>query len=512
MKLAVGLIFDKIQIVNLMTEVDRNENMRQMLELALTYGRKYKSAQTGYLHYCYSLPEEVHLPIPIAENFLYALALFRTRLTENINEAKGILDGLFHFQNTNENEMAFGNFPIYLHEYPVCKDRFLGLQVGLPLYWILKNFHQILGQDLKKRVEKTLVLLIKQSLKTHSERPATYPTAVKLASIAKAGGVLLQNQEFIEAGDELLKELIAHPDLYAWFCPSSMGTMLTGLMLVYNKLSESPWKRFWEHLQQTWHRRIGCYIGPALKEWQQGGGAQVTVYDLCLSYFSGSFSARILRENPAHLETTLIPFSENVFSEIPIPFSLEGQICNAKWTMYHGTSIAYSVVDTENLVINPIYEKGFHPLRVIWSDSQQIHSLVFQGLNHKIIKFAADNAFIDIFVKYNQTFEEESREGAKELTLFMDAHEGIEFLVSGERSSTFMLGEEVSIKSGPFKCILKFTQTEGTGRFLGHRMMANRPSQMDIKGSKRFNAYDWQISLRTIQRTENTSIHIRLQF
>ncbi len=52
---------------------------------------------------------------------LFALALLRSRTTENILEAKAIVDNLLHFQ-LKEGPSA-GNFPKYLHEYPNCKQR-----------------------------------------------------------------------------------------------------------------------------------------------------------------------------------------------------------------------------------------------------------------------------------------------------------------------------------------------------------------------------------------------------
>ena len=147
---------------------DRNESMRQLIELAINYGRKRQSSQTGYLHYCYGVHEqEIHLPIPVVENFLFALALLRSRLIDNVTEAKLILEGLLHFQNRQpENPMA-GNFPIYLHEFPVCNDRFAGIQVAGVIYWILKLYHQGLGQELKKRLEEAFLSAVNHALRMH---------------------------------------------------------------------------------------------------------------------------------------------------------------------------------------------------------------------------------------------------------------------------------------------------------------------------------------------------------
>ena len=61
---------------------------RDLLDRILQFSRKLQSAQTGFLHLNYqALPEEQQDSIPLVENFLFALALLRSRTAENIQEA-----------------------------------------------------------------------------------------------------------------------------------------------------------------------------------------------------------------------------------------------------------------------------------------------------------------------------------------------------------------------------------------------------------------------------------------
>src|SRR5438105_2193850 len=102
------------------------DGLKQLLEMALSAGRNWQSPQTGYVQYCYNIQDESrHDTIPTLENVLFAYALMRSRLADNINEAKDLLNRLLFFQN-KENDASHGNFPIYLHEFPFCKDRLLG--------------------------------------------------------------------------------------------------------------------------------------------------------------------------------------------------------------------------------------------------------------------------------------------------------------------------------------------------------------------------------------------------
>lgn len=481
---------------------ERIENMRQLVDMAMSCARKRQSAQTGYIHYCHHLQdEEPHLPIPIVENFLFALALLRSRTIENVNEARTILDGLLHFQNQSEESMAAGNFPIYMHEYPICKDRFTGVQAAMAIFWILKQFHQVVGQDLKKRLEGSFVNLLAHALKTHSEKPAPYAIAIKIAALAKSGGILLLRQDFEAAGQRMLDQLHANRDPLSWYCPASLGAILSALAMVYPRLSESPWADFWKFLGETWHRHTCAYVGPAFKEWQYGEEPQVTLYDYFLGYFSGGFSERALQDSLVHLETTLIPAYEDVLATPHYPVRIEGSYGEVKWHLFHNKLLAYCFIE-KSPEINPVNIKGFHPMRIVWGDRQRVHTFVCQGGNSKATEFAPVPNGVDIIFELSNAVEVEDREKSRETIFFIDIHEGLDMLISGQKATTFALGEEIMIRSGACGLLLTFHLQEGDGRFLGHRMLGNRQSQLNLKGKRRYHAYDWQIFMRTVQRSD----------
>ena len=98
--------------------------VRQLVELAVTSGRSHQSPQTSFVHWCHTRGDEtVNHTIPLYENFLFCLALMRMRTQQNITEAKEILARLLAFQAED------GNYPVYLHEYPLCRDRYNGAQI-----------------------------------------------------------------------------------------------------------------------------------------------------------------------------------------------------------------------------------------------------------------------------------------------------------------------------------------------------------------------------------------------
>lgn len=119
------------------------------LELAIAAGRKRQSSRTGFIHY---FPGDASLSdtIPIYENFCFALALFRQKTTESVLEGKSLVEKLLAFQLDN------GNFPTYLHEFPIGWDFHLGLKIAPVLIHILDKFHTVLPSDYKDKLQTSL--------------------------------------------------------------------------------------------------------------------------------------------------------------------------------------------------------------------------------------------------------------------------------------------------------------------------------------------------------------------
>lgn len=496
------------------------ETMRVLLELALSSANRRKSTQTGFLHYCYHASEqEPHLPIPLVENFLFALALLRSRTMENIKEAKGLLNQLLFFQNRTGEANENGNFPIYIHEFPSCKDYYTGIHVSFIICWILRHFHHILGQELKSRLEESLKATIEHILFIHAEKRISYFIEIKIGAVLVAAGQLLENPGLCSQGFSILDRLNGKEDETAWYCPESLGEIAVSLLLVYPSLNNSPWKSLWDHLQLTWHRNTASYAGPALKERQQGFEPQVTLYDFLCGYFSDQLSDRALNESWVHLKAVLIPPSEERFSLLNYPVVYQKELQGAVWYLHHSEKMAYSGIflSPSSTVVSKILEgenhdplannKGMHPFRLIWGDKHRVHTLVCQGGNVCKMSCQMPSLIFDL----GKSIDVEDREKNREVMFFLDAQENMQFLVEEEKSSTFLLGDGISIKDRKIQIHLKFLLLEGEGRFLGHRMLGNRPAQLETKGNHRYEAYDWQVFLRTISRSEHCRIQVLLE-
>lgn len=475
----------------------KTETVRQLVDMAVAAGRARQSLQTGYIHHFYHPQnDEAHLTIPLIENFLFVLALLRTKTVENMTEAKEMLEKLLNFQNWEEG-MHRGNFPIYLHDYPSCKDRFLGAALLPIFYWIHKEFHHVLGNELKSKFESSINALLQHSLKTHYEKAAPYPIGMKIAAAAHAFGTLFGIPAVQSHSQLMLEEYRNTPEMTSWCTPAALADILIALQMVYPSISKSPWKALWDHLESTWHQHTSSYCGPAVKESQQGFEPQVTPYDLFAASFTEKFSARALVGDTVHLYGALVQQTEDRFFPASYPVKKQGMLGGNTWQMEATSPFACSTINKQE-ALNPSLEKAFHPFKLVWGSQKRLHTLVCQGGNSDQIIITPDR---DIVFTLRPEIFLEDREKNREVIFFVDMHEECVITVSGHAANTFRLEDKILIRSGEMVIELTFRLTEGEGDFMGHIMPGNRPSQLALKGSNRFAAYDKQLFLRTLRRS-----------
>ena len=458
-----------------MTEIDRTEGMRKLLDLTLASGRVRQSPNTGFVHYTYhALDGEDRDSIPLVENFLFALALLRMRTSEAVAEGKALLDKLLHFQNSDGQK---ANFPVYLHEYPECKDRYVAAHLLPIFYWVLKKFQQILGADLRERMETTAQLLLAHCLQNYQERVPGYSVAIKIAAAEQAFAQLKEGSSD-RLNDHLLESLRANAGSN-WHCPTQIADTLVALQMVYPTISDSPWSPFWNAICETWHRETCSYSGPAVKELEAGFEPQATLYDLYLGYLSGKFSARALKGHPYQLQGALIQSCSDPLINVP----------------QKGYAFSLFVKEDNG-------DKGYYPFRLLWGNEKRVHTFACSKGNATLIEMRETSEEIELKFHLPDPVNLEEREKNRDVAFYMDLHEEIKLLINGHASNTFRVGDLVSLSSGELQISLKFSVEEGAdAEFFGHWMLGNRPSQVSVKGENRFQAYDWQLFLRAVKRT-----------
>ena len=114
----------------------------RFIDLAMAAAQKRKSQMTGFVH--------IGDAIPIYENVCFAMALFKQKKGDTVLEAKELILRLIEFQSKE------GNFPVSLHEFPVCHDIKMGLKIAPIFIRILKQFESVLGLEFSKKVNESL--------------------------------------------------------------------------------------------------------------------------------------------------------------------------------------------------------------------------------------------------------------------------------------------------------------------------------------------------------------------
>lgn len=419
--------------------------------IAITAGRKYVRPETGFFHYTYhALPNVPHVTIPVYENLNWALANFQLKSQEGVLEGKRLLERLLPYQNSE------GEFPVYLHEYPVVHDNFLGAYLFQPLFYILRDFGNVIGSDLKNRLKDCLKQLIDALKKRYEERSPQGHIKFKVGTALWA----------INQDDTLLKDCLGH---------LVSSTQIADLE--FAKDLDTPHMPAWPDLY--WHRGMQVYCGPAYNERQEGASPEITLLDLMMG------SERKKELTPHHVNAALIQSCP-----VPVKENVRGIKQGSKW--------AYAALEQEGEL--PLYhQQGFHLFRFLIQGEKEIDSMAIQGGKFQKVTFVEEENKIIFDFHLPLEFETEHREKSRELELFISLGAHFDY-------STFKLNETVTVTFQHAKVKLTFRQISGTGDFVGHRSQGDRPAQL-AKGG----IFDWILSLRTLRRSTDAVIQLEIE-
>lgn len=483
---------------------------RQMVDLAVSCGRRFQSPQTGFIHYFYSKrDEEGHDTIPLYDNFLFTLALLRFRMKHSVEEAKTLLPKLLAFQN-----LESGNFPRYLHDYPKCFESYQAAKLLPVFYFVQKDYRGILGQELVDQLQNASRNALEYCFSMVKEKEPPFQIAIKMACSAKAFGALWNEKDWIDRGEKLLDKLNeeSKQDAFGtWFSPQYIGDTLTSLQMIYQEgIEESPWAHFWELLSRSFDPKTFSYVGPSLQDEQYKEEPKCTLYDFALGHLFKTFNYRCFLVQPIQLQAALVHTNPNPLIPKQTPFVYESSVAGYNWVMQRKEAYTISSLQKKGH-LDPHREKRFQPFRLLWGDLNKLHTLVCQGGNVSTVDFLMQDEGMQLDVLVDGPVPEDQRGGVHELAFFCDREEGLQVFVEEQKATTFKLGDKVTIETETLRIHLRFYMEKGQGRFFGHIMPGNRPSQVACYGKRRFEAYDWQISLRTVQRYSPCELRVMVQ-
>lgn len=430
-----------------------NDQERELIELVIKTNRGRQSQKTGYIS-----QEEA---INSYDNFLFCLALFRSRSHDNVLEAKKLLEKLLYFQQSLPEVGSVGNFPVLLSDYPFCNDHLQALRILYVLLWIMREFSSVLGAELRLRVDKAIGQAKEFLQKVHKEVKFPYWAKVKLA---------------VSLDHELL-DLADTSDMRTWGDPHCLAEMI----IAYQLQPIGNWKPFWDYLRKCWHRPSHAFVGPAFKLASQSPLLQLAM---------GLFLEKLPQQDSYPLQAALLR-TQNEYREISLPHTFSGANERFSWQVVQEESYAYATVTGQQ---SPELMPGFFPVHLVAGS----HSLCLQapsGYSPEPFVFTIPEAIF-----------QEDREKARALVICFDDHKETDVLVNGEKATCFDLTNTLEIQLGKQRYQLAFSILSGDGCFLGHISRSNRSGRQ----CDRFTATDVQVFIRACHGTLPTTLQVTM--
>jgi hypothetical protein len=443
---------------------------RRFLELALKSGKKFMSSQSGYV----SASEG---SVNLYHNFLYALALFRSKSHTLIQEARPLLDKLLYLQQNFSELDSFGAFGRYLHDFPTSCDRASSIRILRVLYWIKKEFYNVLGKTLAQKLDQAMHRLLlycqneisKYTLATHLVLSSE---ALFCAIKAQKSTLSLDEEILVQLDTEALSDCIASYHV----CPE---------LLDYTPL--------WHYLAKSWHAPSHSFVGPGFSLMQDGFEPQVSLYDYYMALFTSKSTKRLEKESMSALEAALVRDAH------ALPETVLARIDHgAGWSIRQHTSFAASS-------ISPVSSDKQFPLYIVSGP----HSLALQVHKGVTATCHVDDETIFVMVDCAKECFIEDKEAHKAMSLYFDNTEATSLTVDGGKATCFSLTEPVTIRLGLLEITLHAKQVSEDAEFLWHAVRANRPNQVRQKVERE--AYDVELFLRALRGTR-AQVQLQLSF
>lgn len=479
----------------------------QLVQLATVAGRYFQSSQTGFIHYYERPTDETQQrdTIPLYENFLFALALLRNHKTENRHEGIQLLTKLLAFQvHTGEQE---GTFPIYLHEYPNCRDPIAQIRL-LPLFFFLLHSLPVPLHGSPLDALKQAATRLAHALEATDPLALPIGLGMQWAAAFFLFGKQWHHKKWTHAGEEALKTWQTRaedPDSPLFFQPKQIADVLVALQMLYPNIQESPWHFFWTRISDYWHTPLATYVGPHVYALQKEEEPEATLYDLYMGYFSHSYSRRAMACQILHLQGALVQPSPERLETPALPFERKGTFKGRSWLMWQHPAYACAVIQK---CVEDIPGHGFTPFVLYWGDLNTAHSLICSGQGPDTIDWTVIDGGLALLARLPEEVPNEAKQRNRELSFYVDQTDATWIEVGAEKRSTvFQMGEMMYLR-GTYPAIqLQFGLHEGDGHFFGHVHPGNRPAQSATKGKNRFSLFDKHIFLRTLHRQPDCALY-----
>lgn len=471
----------------------------QLIQYAIASGRFLQSSQTGFVHHHERpLDDTTRETIPLYENLLFALALLRSYKAEFHHEGAQLLTKVLAFQITHaEHE---GCFPIYVHEYPHCRDLVAQIRLFPVFFFLLHALPVPLHGTLRSHVEHAAAKLM-HALQAIDPLELPIGLGMQWAAAFFLLGKECKVHEWSVKGAAALKAWQTRaedPDSPFFFQPKQIAELLVSLQMLYPNIQMSPWHFFWTRISDYWHMELATYVGPHICAQQAQEEPEVTLYDLYMGYFSHSYSRRATARQPLHLQGALVQGSPEQLETPVLPFERTGTFQGRSWLIWQHPSYACTIIQKR---VEDVPGHGFVPFILYWGDINTAHSLMCSGQGPQTIDWMPIDGGIALLARLPEEVPTEAKQRNRELSFYVDQTDATWIEVGVEKRSTvFQMGEQICLR-GTYPTIqLRFGLHSGDGYFFGHVHPGNRSAQIATVGKQRFALFDKHIFLRTLHR------------
>lgn len=478
----------------------------QLTQLALVAGRFLQSSQTGFVHHCERPIDEMQRDtIPLYENFLFALSLLRNHKAECRQEGSSLLSKLLAFQIKEPEQEGF--FPIYLHEYPNCRDQVAQIRLLPVFFFLLYKLPVSLHGPVLTLLEQASTRLL-SSLEQIDPLNLPIGLGMRWAAAFSLFGKHLSHKEWHKKGENALKvwkDKAQDVESAVYFQPRQIAEVLVALQMLYPNIQESPWRFFWTRISESWHTGLATYVGPHVYALQKEEEPEVTLYDLYMGYFSNSYSRRAMVCQLLHLQGALVQPSHERLETPQLPFERTGTFNERSWLVWQHPAYACAMIQKR---AEDVPGHGYTPFVLYFGDLNTAHSLICCGQGPQAIDWMVIEGGIALICRLPEEVPNEAKQRNRELSFYLDQTDATWVEVGAEKRSTvFQIGEQISLRGTYPKIQLRFGLHEGDGHFFGHIHPGNRPSQSATGGKNRFALFDKQIFLRTLHRQPDCALY-----
>ena len=456
----------------------QRDDLRSLIDLACRTGKKFCAQKSGYV-----TDEEGN--ICLYDNFLFVLALFRTKSHEHIQEGAKLLEKLLYLQQSFSELEFFGAYPLFLHDFPTRCDRQTSVRILRVLFWIKKEFCHVLCKKLVKKLEVAVGRLLAYCQKELElyDLPIHLECSIEALLFAfdvkKASATTVQEDALVMLDPECLAELIASYQVAPSLCDFSP---------------------LWRHLTKSWHAPSCSYAGPGFSLYQEGYEPKVTLYDYYMALFTENFAKRTDNEMLHALSAALV-WQEHALEESVLPHHDHGQYKGFTWSRYCCTLYAVSCIKGSP---DPKQKPVFYPFYLI----SATHTLVMQPHIGSLVAYTCEGKSVKMEIDFAKECFAQEKEVPKVLSFWFDNTSKTNLTIQGTKASCFSLEEPVNITLSELQITLRCRQVFGDGQFLWHVIRSNRPSQK--RTNEKFQAYDVELFLRPLRGSCASRIEIVL--